>query len=178
VGPIYPTPPPAAPASKEEEDAAFRRAIRGWLHRHPHVRRLAVTSGPLKARLFHLLSGPNADDSRSSSSGGGSGGGGRGQRLVVHTFHLPFVAPHEIVNPIGAGDTCSAVALSAMLTMRGEEGEGEGEGPADDDVAAVHAFRLGLAAATASCYKEENSTYDLPTLWAVAAAIRIEVQVE
>ena len=93
------------------------------------------------------------------------------------TYHLPFIPPHEIVNPIGAGDCCSAVTLSAMLSG-GEGDDEEDEEDGEGDMTAARAFRLGLAAATASCCKEENSTYDLGTLWAVAAAIRIEVRVE
>ena len=86
-------------------------------------------------------------------------------------MHTPVIHPKSktTVNPIGAGDCCSAVTLSAMLSSREDE---------DEEVAAARAFRLGLAAATASCCKEENSTYDLDALWAVAAAIRVEVRVE
>lgn len=179
VGPIpsaCPPSPPHAPWDKEEreetEDAGFCAAVRGWLERHRHVRRLAVTSGPLRARLFYLREG--------GGGGAAAADGCSRTRLVCVTYHLPFIPPHEIVNPIGAGDCCSAVTLSAMLSV----GEGDDEEDEEDredgegDMTAVRAFRLGLAAATASCCKEENSTYDLGTLWAVAAAIRIEVRVE
>ena len=69
------------------EDARFCAAVRGWLQHHRHVRRLAVTSGPLRARLFHLMGG----------RGDGVGGAADGStRLVTHTYTLPFIAPHEI----------------------------------------------------------------------------------
>lgn len=149
---------------EDKDDCRFCAAVRRWLERHRHVRWLAVTNGPLQARLFHLR-----------GTGGGDEEEGNG-RLVMYTLHVPFILPHDVVNPIGAGDTCSAVTLSALLTPPAAEQEQKGATAAA--TAVVHAFRLGLAAATASCLKEENSTYDLPTLWSVAAAIRVEARME
>lgn len=69
------------------EDARFCAAVRGWLQRYRHVRRLAVTSGPLRARLFHLMGG---------SEDGVGGAADSGTRLVTYSYSLPFIAPHEI----------------------------------------------------------------------------------
>ncbi|KAJ2080701.1 hypothetical protein H4R24_002892 [Coemansia sp. RSA 988] len=51
----------------------------------------------------------------------------------------------RLLNPLGAGDTCSAIMLSLLL----------------EDMSAVEAFAQGLAAASASCLKATtNSNFD------------------
>ena len=42
----------------------------------------------------------------------------------------------------------------------------------------MQAFRLGLAAASASCMEEENSRFDVGKMRALAKQIEVEVQVE
>ncbi|PIA19702.1 Ribokinase-like protein [Coemansia reversa NRRL 1564] len=52
---------------------------------------------------------------------------------------------HQLLNPLGAGDTCSAIMLSFLL----------------DGIPAVEAFAQGLAAASASCLMSTtNSKFD------------------
>jgi len=153
----------------EEAQAITHGQPYAWLHAHPHVQYLAVTQGAQQARLSHRC------------RGGGGAEDGQGQaRVVTYVFELPELSAEDLVNPIGAGDACSGVTLSAALLQRrreerrmGKTGEEEGK----DDSWVVPAFRLGLAAATASCGEEETSSFQLERVQALERLISIEVHV-
>jgi len=99
--------------------------------------------------------------------------------MVTYVYGLPRLSVEELVNPIGAGDACSGVTLSAALMRRQKEkgGEERRAKEEEDDTWVVPAFRLGLAAASASCGEEDNSTFKLERVWALEGLITIEVQV-
>ncbi|KAJ2450632.1 hypothetical protein GGF42_004445 [Coemansia sp. RSA 2424] len=64
----------------------------------------------------------------------------------------------DMLNPIGAGDTCSAVMVNSLL----------------DGMAAVDAFALGLAAASASCFVlMPNCVFDLDVMQRIRGKIAI-----
>ncbi|KAJ2507975.1 hypothetical protein IWW47_000851 [Coemansia sp. RSA 2052] len=64
----------------------------------------------------------------------------------------------DMLNPIGAGDTCSAVMVSSLL----------------DGMAAVDAFALGLASASASCLVlMPNCVFDLSVMQRICGKIAI-----
>lgn len=99
--------------------------------------------------------------------------------MVTYVYGLPRLSVEELVNPIGAGDACSGVTLSAALMQRQKE-KGREERRTkeeEDDAWVVPAFRLGLAAASASCGEEENSTFNIERVRALEGLITIEVQV-
>lgn len=106
---------------------------------------------------------------------------GQGQdRVVTYVFDVPELSAEDLVNTIGAGDACSGVTLSAALVQRQREksrGERTAEEEGKDDLWVVPAFRLGLAAASASCGEEETSTFRLEQVRALERFISIEVHV-
>jgi len=97
--------------------------------RYPGVRFAAITDGPHAAY---------ASD---------------GTRLKVYT--LPHL--ERIVNPIGCGDTASAVLMSEIL----------------DGTEPFEAFRLALAAASANCLNAFPGHYDPAEAAAIADQIRL-----
>ena len=99
--------------------------------------------------------------------------------MVTYVYGLPRLSVEELVNPIGAGDACSGVALSAALMQRQKEKGREERRTKEegDDAWVVPAFRLGLAAASASCGEEESSTFNIERVRALEGLITIEVQV-
>ncbi len=62
-------------------------------------------------------------------------------------FRIDIPVLEKVTNPIGCGDTCSAVTLSCIL----------------DGMTPLEAFRQGLAAATANCLTELPAFYDKKT---------------
>jgi sugar/nucleoside kinase (ribokinase family) len=106
-----------------------------FLLENPNVGSLAVTAGPKEAYLFMLVSAPDPTPASQPPSG---------QRLLVsYRYKIPEVPDGEMGSPIGAGDTCAAVTLAVLVGAPGFDVPG--------------AFAWGLAAATASCYSEENA---------------------
>jgi len=71
----------------------------------------------------------------------------------VWKLSVPKVS--KVVNPIGAGDTCSAVTCSEIMS----------------GTAPLEAFQLGLCAASASCLTPSAAEYDC----AVARSFRMEI---
>lgn len=94
--------------------------------------------------------------------------------MVTYVYTLPRLLAEELVNPIGAGDACSGVTLSAALVGRRNDRGKKGED--DDDAWVVPAFRLGLAAASASCREEENSLFAHERMQALEGLIEIHVE--
>lgn len=73
----------------------------------------------------------------------------------VNVWRLSVPKVAKVANPIGAGDTCSAVTCSEILS----------------GTAPLEAFQLGLCAASASCLTASAAEYDA----AVARAFRVEI---
>lgn len=97
------------------------------------LRMVAVTDGPHKALLL-WRSLPKVE-------GHDLGGDGAPADLVDYSVHTIEIPELEVVNSIGAGDCVAAGLLLSMLC----DGEWGGK------LAPPEAFRLGLAAASASC---------------------------
>lgn len=151
----------------EEAHAITQGQTQAWLYAHPHVSYLAVTEGGEHARLSRRCRGGESVEE------------GREGGMVTYVYGLPRLSVEELVNPIGAGDACSGATLSAALVER-QKGKGREERGAieeEDDAWVVPAFRLGLAAASASCGEEENSTFRLERVRALEELITIKVQV-
>ncbi len=73
----------------------------------------------------------------------------------VNVWRLSVPKVSKVVNPIGAGDTCSAVTCSEILS----------------GTAPLEAFQLGLCAASASCLTPSAAEYDVEA----ARAFRVEI---
>ena len=170
---------PLSPQVNAEEAHAFTQGQpQAWLHAHPQLHYLAVTQGGEQARLSRRCRGGSMEEGREGGT-------------VTYVYGLPRLSVEELVNPIGAGDACSGATLSAALVQRQrekrreeggkecrkEEQEEEEDDDEEDDAWVVPAFRLGLAAASASCGEEENSTFRLERARALESLITIEVQV-
>jgi sugar/nucleoside kinase (ribokinase family) len=95
--------------------------------------------------------------------------------LLTYEFSLPRLPPDRVVNPIGAGDACGGVVLSAALQSRRRNEGGEVVSKEEDIV--VAAFRLGLAAASASCLTEETGVFARGRASALERMITLKVHV-
>jgi len=104
-------------------------ALRACLERYG-MRYVAASDGPRQARLA--------------------------AREGVWTFSLP--ALDNVKNPLGAGDTCSAVTFSELLS-----------GTSPDD-----AFAFGLAAASASCLDERCAVFSKQKAMEIRALISVK----
>ena len=111
-----------------EEGGALKAAAR-CMGKYP-LKALAVTSGPERAILAH--------DGK------------------IWEYCLPRL--EKVLNPLGAGDTASAVFLCSML---------EGKSPSD-------AFADGLAAASASCLTMECAVFSPETAKNIRRQIRFQ----
>ena len=77
-------------------------------------------------------------------------------RKVFATYTIPSV---EVVNPIGCGDTASAILFSELLS--------------NNDI--VNSFLMALAAASANCLSWKPANYDVNEAIKLSKLTKVEV---
>lgn len=143
-----------------------------WLKLYPQVRYLAVTDGSKPARLCRRCPWEGGREKGRA----GRGEEGREEGLLTYEYTLPRLPPDRVVNPIGAGDACGGVVLSAALQSR-RRNEGGEVVSKEEDMRVVAALRLGLAAASASCLTEETGVFARGRASALERMITLKVHV-